>query len=87
MWLRVWAPGGRALAVLRTAQGMTQADLAEVSGVARQTINAIEADRRTPQIATAVALAQALGCTTSAIVDAVAQRDTPPPGSPSGGVR
>jgi putative transcriptional regulator len=43
---------------LRTAQGLSQAELAQAMGVSRQTINSIETDRYTPSLALAIALAR-----------------------------
>jgi len=47
----------------RTAGGLTQYDLAQSAGLTRQSIIAIEKGRFTPSIATALALAAALGTT------------------------
>jgi putative transcriptional regulator len=44
--------------VLRTGRGLSQAALAAAMGVSRQTINSIEADRYTPSLALAIALAR-----------------------------
>ena len=43
---------------LRTEQGLTQQQLAAEMGVSRQTINAIEAERYTPSLPLAIALAR-----------------------------
>ncbi len=43
---------------LRVAKGMTQEDLAEVIGVSRQTINAIEKEKFDPSLPTAFKMAQ-----------------------------
>ncbi len=43
---------------LRTAKGMTQEDLAEIIGVSRQTINAIEKEKFDPSLPTAFRLAR-----------------------------
>jgi len=43
---------------LRTAKGMTQEDLAEIIGVSRQTINAIEKEKFDPSLPTAFKMAQ-----------------------------
>ena len=43
---------------LRTAQGLSQAELAQAMGVSRQTINSIETDRYTPSLPLAIALAR-----------------------------
>lgn len=42
----------------RTARGWTQAQLADLAGVSRQTINAIEADRYDPSLPLAFTLAR-----------------------------
>ena len=46
------------LRVLRAANGLSQAALAEAMGVSRQTINSIETDRYTPSLPLAIALAR-----------------------------
>lgn len=43
---------------LRTERGLSQGALAVVMGVSRQTINSIEADRYTPSLPLAIALAK-----------------------------
>ncbi|REG82041.1 helix-turn-helix transcriptional regulator [Algoriphagus antarcticus] len=43
---------------LRTERGMTQEDLAEIIGVSRQTINAIEKEKFDPSLPTAFRLAR-----------------------------
>ena len=43
---------------LRTARGLSQAQLAEAAGVSRQTINSIETDRYTPSLPLAITLAR-----------------------------
>ena len=43
---------------LRTARGLSQADLGRAMGVSRQTINAIETERYTPSLPLAMALAR-----------------------------
>jgi len=48
---------------LRTAQGLSQAQLAAAMDVSRQTINSIEVGRYTPSLALAVALARHFGST------------------------
>ena len=45
----------------RTAQGITQAELAEAAGVARQTVVAVEAGDYAPSVYLALAIAQRLG--------------------------
>jgi putative transcriptional regulator len=46
---------------LRTSKGMTQEDLAEIIGVSRQTINAIEKEKFDPSLPTAFRLANLFG--------------------------
>jgi putative transcriptional regulator len=46
---------------LRTSKGMTQEDLAEIIGVSRQTINAIEKEKFDPSLPTAFRLAKLFG--------------------------
>jgi len=43
---------------LRKAQGLTQEDLAEIIGVSRQTINAIEKEKFDPSLPTAFKMAK-----------------------------
>ena len=43
---------------LRTARGLSQAQLAEQLGVSRQTVNSIETDRYTPSLQLAISLAR-----------------------------
>jgi putative transcriptional regulator len=47
--------------VLRADRGMSQGQLAAAMGVSRQTINSIEADRYTPSLPLAIALARFFG--------------------------
>jgi putative molybdopterin biosynthesis protein len=47
----------------RTAQGFTQAELAERAGISRTAVTAIEGRRLVPSVAAALALAEALGTT------------------------
>ncbi|MGM0702928.1 helix-turn-helix transcriptional regulator [Billgrantia gudaonensis] len=46
---------------LRKARGLTQADLAEVQGVSRNTINSIEVGRYVPSLPLALKLARFFG--------------------------
>jgi putative transcriptional regulator len=46
---------------LRTARGLSQAELAEAVNVSRQTINAIETERYTPSLPLAFDLARFFG--------------------------
>lgn len=45
----------------RTARGWTQAELGDLVGVSRQTINAVEAGRHDPSLTLAFSLAGVLG--------------------------
>ncbi len=47
---------------LRGGAGLSQADLADLLGVSRQTINAIESGRWTPSLPLAFAIARHFGC-------------------------
>jgi putative transcriptional regulator len=46
---------------LRSQRGLSQGQLAAAMGVSRQTINSIEADRYTPSLPLAIALARFFG--------------------------
>ncbi|RYG71044.1 helix-turn-helix domain-containing protein [bacterium] len=50
------------LKAIRTRLGLSQADLAQAAGVARQTIGGIEASHYAPSAAVALRLSKALGC-------------------------
>lgn len=52
---------GREVRRLRVEQGLTQARLAELAGVSRQLVGAVEAERHLPRVDAAVALARVLG--------------------------
>jgi putative transcriptional regulator len=52
---------------LRTAQGMTQEQLAEAAGVSRQSINSIERNRYVPSLELALIFAQVFSCPTDDI--------------------
>ncbi len=51
----------------RIARGWTQEQLAQASGVSRQSINAIERDRYVPSLELALRFAQIFGCPTDEI--------------------
>lgn len=53
--------------VHRAIRGLTQAELAALSGITRKSINAIETGRMVPSIILALKLAQALGTTVEAL--------------------
>jgi putative transcriptional regulator len=52
---------------VRTAAGLTQAELAEAVGVSRQTVVAVEAGNYAPSVYLALALAARLGSTVEAL--------------------
>jgi len=51
------------LKVQRAIKNLTQADLADLAGITRASVNAIEGGRMTPSILLALKLAEALGVT------------------------
>ena len=55
---------------LRTAKGMSQAELARAMAVSRQTINAIETERYTPSLPLAINLARFFGSSVEEVFDA-----------------
>ena len=54
---------GDRVRALRLARGLTQAQLAELAGVSRQLVGAVEADRHLPRVDAAIRLAAALSTT------------------------
>jgi putative transcriptional regulator len=58
---------GSRLKEIRTATGLTQAELAERAGVSRKTINTVENGVFTPSTVLALELARALGTTVEAL--------------------
>ena len=52
---------------LRIARGWTQQQLADATGVARQSINSIECDRYVPSLPLALTFARVFGCSTDEI--------------------
>ena len=54
---------------LRTARGLSQAELAAAMQVSRQTINAIETERYTPSLPLAMALARYFDLTVEEVFD------------------
>jgi putative transcriptional regulator len=54
---------------LRTARGLSQAELASAMKVSRQTINAIETERYTPSLPLALALARYFETTVEEVFD------------------
>jgi putative transcriptional regulator len=55
---------------LRTANKLSQQQLAEAMQVSRQTINSIEKERYTPSLSLAIALARYFGKTVEEVFDA-----------------
>jgi putative transcriptional regulator len=55
------------LKVQRAMRDLTQADLAELAGVTRRSVNAIEAGRMVPSVFLALKLARALGVSVDAL--------------------
>lgn len=60
--------------VLRAELGMTQADLAESVGVARQTINSIEGEKFEPSLGLGMRIARALNATVEATFELADER-------------
>lgn len=60
----------------RQLRNWSQAELADRSGVPRSTVAAVEQERLSPSVQTALALAEALGCT---VEELFPQRETKPP--------
>ena len=58
---------GNRLKEIRTAHGLTQAELAARVGVSRKTVNTVENDVFVPSTTLALALAEALGCSVEAL--------------------
>ena len=58
-----------AVRAARTAAGLTQAELAELAGVSRQTVVAVEAGDYAPSVFLALSLARHLGSTVEALFD------------------
>jgi len=54
---------------LRIEKGLAQGELAEATGVSRQTINSIENERYTPSLPLALALARYFGVTVEEMFD------------------
>ena len=52
---------------LRLARGWTQQQLADATGVTRQSINSIECDRYVPSLPLALTFARVFGCSTDDI--------------------
>ena len=56
------------LTLLRAVHGVTQTQLAERAGIARQTVSNIERGAHTPTVTTASAITRALGYTDPSLV-------------------
>ena len=54
---------------LRVERGLSQAELAAVAAVSRQTINSIETERYTPSLPLAITLARFFGMTVEEVFD------------------
>ena len=67
---------------LRTARGLSQAELGTALGVSRQTVNVIETERYTPSLPLALALARLFGATVEEVFDDD-DAHAPPDGSAS----
>jgi putative transcriptional regulator len=52
---------------LRTAQGLTQEQLAQAAGVSRQSVNSIERNRYVPSLELALTFARIFACSTDQI--------------------
>jgi transcriptional regulator with XRE-family HTH domain len=63
---------GLAIAAIRAALGITQAELAQRSGISRSHMNKIEHGVEQPKFETAVRIAQQLGVSTDAIAPVIA---------------
>jgi len=74
------------LKTLRTAQGLTQAELAARIGVSRKTINTIENGVFTPSVTLALRLATDLGTTVETLFS-LTTTQTPLPPTPLPGYR
>lgn len=74
---------GARLRELRLAAGLTQAELAERSGMHVQSLTKLELGEREPAWATALDLAQALGVSCEAFTQEPAGREPAGPGRPS----
>ena len=63
---------------LRTAEGLSQQQLAEAMDVSRQTINSIEKERYTPSLPLAIALARFFGKTVEEVFHADGRKHDAP---------
>ncbi len=60
---------------MRTATGMTQAQLADAVGVSRQTVNALEAGNYAPSVYLALRIAEVLSVTVEGLFAVPAKMD------------
>ena len=67
------------LKVQRAMRDLTQADLAEMAGVTRRSVNAIESGRMVPSIVFALKLARALGVSVDALFSLGSDPGSPDP--------
>ncbi len=67
------------LKVQRAMRDLTQAELAELAGVTRRSINAIEAGRMVPSVLLALRIARSLGVTVETIVSLDGPSDSATP--------
>ncbi|GAA5119656.1 helix-turn-helix domain-containing protein [Luteolibacter yonseiensis] len=65
---------------MRVARDWSQAELAKRSGISRAAVSAIEGDRLTPSVSTALSLAGVLGCT---VEELFGRNAKPAPGGPT----
>ncbi|MFP4234709.1 MAG: helix-turn-helix transcriptional regulator, partial [Nitriliruptoraceae bacterium] len=77
---------GERVRSLRLGRGLTQVQLAELAGVSRQLVGAVEADRHLPRVDAAVRLAAALGTSVEELLapdtrDVVGVLESPAEGS------
>jgi len=57
----IWPPSYFPISQLRLAQGLSQADVAQATGLSQPTIARVEAGKIVPKVTTVVAMARALG--------------------------
>lgn len=79
---RVLRDLGRKIAELRHARGLTQAGLAERSGIDAKYLQLLEGGRQNTTIATLVCIAQALRATLSELLEPPTARPPRRPGRP-----
>ena len=72
---------GKNIKAIRNSQKITQADLAEMSGISRSHIGDLEGDRYNPGLETLMKIAQALNTEVSLILEGVAPENPAPAGA------